>query len=106
MTYLQLGIGTIVARFIIGYFFIPAYYEREIYSPYDYMGNRLGEGVRKMTSALFALGGVLAQSARVYITAIVLDLILGPTLFGSLERTTGIDTLAWAIWTIGASWQV
>lgn len=101
-TYLQLGlIGSFLARVIIGYVLIPAYYRREIYSPYDYMGNRLGSGVRGVTSALFALGGVLAQSARVYITAIVLDLVLGPTVFAPLEQATGIDGLAWSIWTIG-----
>ncbi len=101
-TYLQLGlIGSFLARVLVGYVLIPAYYRREIYSPYDYMGNCLGTGVRGMTSALFALGGVLAQSARVYVTAFVLDLILGPAVFDPLEQATGIDGLAWSIWTIG-----
>jgi len=60
LKYLQLGLfGSIFARIIVGYLLVPAYYEREIYSPYDYMGNRLGNGVRSMTTVLFAVGGMV-----------------------------------------------
>jgi Na+/proline symporter len=53
MTYIQLAFGTILARFVIGCFFIPVYYQREIYSPYDYMGNQLGPRVRNINHGLF-----------------------------------------------------
>jgi solute:Na+ symporter, SSS family len=96
-TYLQLGlIGALLARIIVGYVLVPAYYKREIYSPYDYMGNQLGPKVRSMTTALFSLGGMLAQSARVYLTAIILALILHEPL-SSLEAVTGIPPLVSAI---------
>ncbi|MCS7009636.1 MAG: hypothetical protein NZL93_06835, partial [Chthoniobacterales bacterium] len=36
-TYLQWAIGSIIARFLVAFFFVRAFYEREIYSPYDYM---------------------------------------------------------------------
>ena len=101
-TYLQLGLmGALLARLVVAYVLIPAYYRREIYSPYEFMGDRLGSSVRSMTSALFALGGVLAQSSRVYVTAVVLELILGPSVFAPLEAATGVSSLAWAVWTIG-----
>lgn len=100
-TYLQLGVfGTFFARVIVGYWLVPEYYKREIYSPYDYMGHRLGGGVRGMTTALFALGGVLAQSARVYLTAQVLGVLLHDQLT-YLSTTFGLDHLAWAIIMIG-----
>ncbi len=99
--YLQLGvIGTFLARIIVGYVLVPAYYKREIYSPYDYMGNQLGGHVRSMTSVLFSLGGILAQSARVYLTAEVLMVVMHDQLT-SLESTTGVSALAWAIFFIG-----
>ena len=51
--YLQLGlIGALLARIIVAFVFVPAYYKREIYSPYDYMGERLGPSVRGMTGEL------------------------------------------------------
>ena len=45
-TYMMLAIGSILARVLIAYFLIPAYYRNEIYSPYEFMGRRLGAGRR------------------------------------------------------------
>ncbi|MGE3180837.1 MAG: hypothetical protein AB7N71_04345 [Phycisphaerae bacterium] len=76
-TYIQLGLfGAILSRFVVAYVLVPAYYKREIYSPYDYMGNQLGGNVRSMTTVLFAVGGMLAQSARVYLTAEILIVVM------------------------------
>lgn len=100
-TYLSLGVfGTLLARFIVGYLLIPVYYEREIYSPYDYMGRKLGGRVRGMTTALFSLGGVLGQSARVYLTAVILEVILHDQ-FAWLTAHIGLSGLAWSIILIG-----
>lgn len=96
MTYIQLAIGTIVARFIIGYFFIPVYYEREIYSPYDYMGNQLGPRVKNLTSILFMIGGILAQGARVYIAAKALQVITGTNITTSVI-IIGAVSIGWTI---------
>ena len=101
MTYLQIGlIGYLLARMIVGYVLVPAYYQREIYSPYDYVGHRLGQPARKMATALFTLGGVLGQSARVYVTAVALEVILHDEL-SWLEGRLGIDPLVAAIGAIG-----
>ena len=103
LTYLQLGLfGSILARIIVGYVFVPVYYAREIYSPYDYMANQLGGYVRTMTTCLFTLGGMLAQGARVYLTATVLDLIIGESAFGRIAAFTHTETFTWSVITIGA----
>ena len=100
-TYLQLGLfGSILARVIVGYVFVPAYYKREIYSPYDYMANELGGHVRTMTTCLFSLSGMLAQGARVFLTAMVLKLVLAEPLAG-LEERVGIDAMTLSILLIG-----
>ena len=54
--YLQWAIGSVLARVLVGVFLVRVYYEREIYSPYDYMAGRLGPGVR-----LRARAGPLAR---------------------------------------------
>lgn len=100
-TYLQLGVfGSILARILVGYFIVPAYYKREIYSPYEYMGNQLGTRVRTMTSGLFLLGATLAQAARVYLTAQIMIVVLNDQLKW-LAASVGLDELAWAIIIIG-----
>jgi SSS family solute:Na+ symporter len=96
-TYLQLGVfGSFFARILVGYVLVPAYYKREIYSPYDYMQNQLGGNVRTMTTSLFALSGMLAQSARIYLTAEVLNVILHDQLVW-LSASFGLNPLAWSI---------
>jgi SSS family transporter len=101
LTYLQLGIiGLFLARWIVALVLIPRYYEREIFSPYDYMGNTLGRGVRSMATVLFSIGGVLGQAVRVYLAALVLEVILAEP-FAALEGATGVPGLVWSIGAIG-----
>jgi SSS family solute:Na+ symporter len=97
LTYLQLGVfGSLCARILVGYILVPAYYKREIYSPYDYMHNQLGGHVRGLTTGLFMLGGLLGQSARIYLTAEVINVVLHDQLV-ELSRALGLNELAWAI---------
>ncbi len=75
MTYLQWGIGSVIARVIVGTWFVRAYYEQEIYSPYDFIGNRLGPAAKQLTSILFFVGSILGQSVRLLVTAIILQAV-------------------------------
>jgi len=118
MTYIQLAFGTIAARFVIGYFFIPVYYRREIYSPYEYMGHQLGPRVRNITTGLFMVGGILAQGARVYIAAKALQVITGTdtatsiiiigtvsigwTIMGGIATVIWTDAIQCLLFTLGA----
>jgi len=77
LTYLQWAIGSIFARVVVGIFLVPRYYREEIFSPYDYIGGRLGEGARRLTTGLFFLGAILGQSVRVLVTALILRTVTG-----------------------------
>lgn len=97
IAYLQIGLfSALVARLVIASVLAPAYYEREVYSPYDFMGHRLGRSVRRMTSVLFMIGGTLAQAARVYITAVVIEVLAYEEL-RAVADVVHIDPLALAI---------
>lgn len=74
-TYLQWGIGSIIARFAVGYFLVPLYYKNEIFSPYDFMGQRLGESIKRLVTVLFSMGAILGQSVRVVVTAVILNVV-------------------------------
>lgn len=96
MTYLQLGvISGLISRAFVAFILVPAYYKKRIYSPYDYMGNQLGGGAKGVTTGLFTLGGLMAQSARVYLTALVLTLVMSDEL-GWLQSVTAIPSLDFA----------
>ncbi|MEM6916398.1 MAG: sodium/solute symporter [Verrucomicrobiota bacterium] len=95
-TYLQWAMGSIVARIIVGLFFVRVFYEKDIFSPYDYMGNQLGEGVKKLATALFTVGSILAQSVRVLVAALPLKVVT-PLPFEWCIVVIGVFAIAWTL---------
>ena len=108
-TYLQLGlIAGLLSRIVVAVWLIPAYYRHQVLSPYDFIGQRRGEAARLVTTLLFTAMGVMAQAARVYLTAMVLTLVLAQPL-GALAEVTGVSPLAWAVFliaVIAAAWTM
>ncbi|WP_018968941.1 sodium:solute symporter family transporter [Rubritalea marina] len=116
-TYLQWGLGSIIARFIVGYYLVPIYYQREIFSPYDFMGHKLGESVKRLVTGLFSLGAILGQSVRVLVTAIILKAVtgmdmsyciliigafaLGWTLMGGMRTVIWTDVMQFCVFIVG-----
>lgn len=76
-TYLQWAIGSVAARFIVGLWLVRLYYREEIYSPYQFIGNRLGPAARHLATGLFFVGSILGQSVRLLVTAIILRTVSG-----------------------------
>jgi Na+/proline symporter len=95
--YLQIVlIGSVLARLAVAWWLVPAYYEREIYSPYDFIGARLGTRAKNLATLLFSVGGVLSQASRVYLTALVLEIVLAGPL-ARVSEATHLPTLALSI---------
>jgi SSS family transporter len=95
-TYLQWGIGSIIARIIVGIFFVRLFYEKEIYSPYDYMGNQLGEAAKRLATLIFQIGGILGQSVRVLVAALALKVVT-PLEFHECIWIIGIFAVGWTL---------
>jgi SSS family transporter len=70
--YVQLTLGTILARIIIGMLFIRPYYKYQVYTVYEFLQKRFGEMSRTAGSVIFLVTRVLASGVRVYIAAVVL----------------------------------
>jgi len=73
-TYLQLALGTILARILVSYIFIKPYYDYKVYSIYEYLTARFGAPTKNAASAIFMFTRVLASGARLYVAAIALVL--------------------------------
>src|SRR6478736_8308771 len=73
-TYLQLALGTILARILVSYIFIKPYYNYKVYSIYEYLTARFGVPTKNAASAIFLVTRVLASGARLYVAAIALAL--------------------------------
>jgi solute:Na+ symporter, SSS family len=84
-TYLQLAIGTILARIIVAFVFIKPYYDNRVTSIYEYLSIRFGSGTKNAASAVFLVTRVLASGARLYVAAIVL--VVAVELLGGIRPT-------------------
>src|SRR5438445_5717566 len=73
-TYVQLAIGTIIARILVSYIFIKPYYDYKVYSIYEYLTARFGTRTKNAASAVFMITRLLASGARLYFAAIALAL--------------------------------
>ncbi len=93
--YLQLALGGVIARILVAQFLVPLYYEKEFYSPYEYMEDRLGPVVGRITAGMFFLGGILGQGVRVYATALVLEIITG----WSMVQSIAVIAMFAVLWT-------
>ena len=116
-TYLQWALGSVIARVLVGLFFVRVYYEQEIYSPYDYMGNRLGVSAKRLATVIFSIGSILGQSVRVLVAALALRVVTGWefhqciwvigafaivwTLMGGMRTVIWTDVMQFLLFTVG-----
>src|SRR6187397_1161034 len=73
-TYVQLAIGTILARIFVSAVFIPIYYKHGVISIYEFLQTRFGPVTRKAASITFMITRVLAMGTRLYVSAIIVVL--------------------------------
>lgn len=73
-TYVQLALGTIMARIVIAFTFLKPYYDYNVYSIYEFLKVRFGPVSRNAASAVFLVTRVLASGTRLYISAVILVL--------------------------------
>lgn len=74
LTYLSTNIGGLLAAILLATVFIPAYYRRNVSTPYQLLEQRFGPGAKLATSWAYMIGRVFASGARVYIGAIPVSL--------------------------------
>ncbi len=70
--FLQLVFGYMLGRVVISLLFIPLYFKGELFTVYQLLGERFGEKVKMLASALFVIMRNIADGIRLLLTAIVL----------------------------------
>lgn len=79
-TYLQVVVGYIIARFIISFLFIPAYFKGDLLTAYQLLETRFGVTVKNFAASLFLVMRALAEGVRIYAASIVLTAVLSSSL--------------------------
>jgi len=118
LVFLQLTLGYLVGRILVSIVLLPAYYRGSLSTAYALLEERFGLGARRFTSGVFMLTRLLADSVRLFATAIPLALITGwpypvsiavigvltvvYTYFGGIKAVVWVDVVQMGLYLCGA----
>ena len=77
LLFLQLSLGYIVGRFVVVFLFLPHYFRGELFTAYQVLDLRFGGKAKQSASLLFLVTRNLADGLRLFLTAIVVEQVLG-----------------------------
>lgn len=77
LTFLQITIGYIVGRFGVIFILLPLYFRGKPFTAYEVLETRFGTVSRRLVSSLFLLTRNASDALRLFLTALVLQIVLG-----------------------------
>src|SRR5262249_8362096 len=78
--FLEIAAGYLLGRVALAYTLLPRYYEGNLVTAYALLEQRFGLATRRFTSIVFMVTRGMADSVRVFATAVPIALIIGPLL--------------------------
>src|SRR5215216_1704968 len=88
--FLQVVTGYILGRIVVAFVLLPRYYKGELVTAYALLEKRFGLATRRFTSIVFMATRAIADSVRVFATAIPIALILEGTIPAAYVRPLAI----------------
>ncbi len=122
-TFLQLTLGYLVGRSLVGWILLPRYYSGEVGTAYRFLGERFGHRLQSTASATFLVTRLLADGVRLFATAIPVKMIFASlgydfgypviilgigiltalyTYFGGLKAVVWMDVVQMGLYVFGA----
>jgi SSS family solute:Na+ symporter len=77
LTFLQLSFGYIIGRCLVAWLLLPQYMNGELFSAYQVLQKRFDPSVQRVASGLFLLTRTVADGLRIFLTALLLQFVLG-----------------------------
>ena len=116
--FLQLTFGYLAGRVVVSVFLLPAYFRGDLSTAYALLEERFGQGTRRFASAVFMVTRLLADSVRLFATAIPLALVTGwdypvsmvvigaltlvYTYLGGIKAVVWVDAVQMGLYLLGA----
>jgi SSS family transporter len=104
--WLQFLVGLALARIVVAFLFIPAFYKHNCTSIYEFLGHRFGPATQYTGSVYFFITRLLASGVRLYATCMAVGVIMGWPLTATITLFTvvsiafiafgGIKAVVWA----------
>ncbi|MEJ2541742.1 MAG: sodium:solute symporter, partial [Gemmatimonadota bacterium] len=118
LTFLQITVGYLLGRIVVAAVLLPRYAQGRLTTAYHLLEARFGSGTRRLTSGVFMGTRLLADSVRLFATAIPLALITGwpywvsigvigvltliYTYKGGIKAVVWVDALQMGLYLLGA----
>ncbi|MCB9877300.1 MAG: sodium/solute symporter [Planctomycetes bacterium] len=122
LRYLQLPIGYIVGRSIAALVLLPLYFHGQLFTAYDVLRERSGPAVRTLASGLFLVTRTLADGLRLYLAALVMQIMFDCTLTtavlavgaatvvytvtGGIKAVVWTDAIQFTVYMLGAGFAL
>jgi SSS family transporter len=116
--FLQLTFGYLLGRVVVSVLLVPSYYRGELSTAYELLEGRFGQRARRFASAVFMVTRLLADSVRLFATAIPLALVTGwdypvsiavigvmtvvYTYLGGIKAVIWVDAVQMGLYLVGA----
>ena len=84
LAFVQIAAGYVLGRIAVAAWLLPAYHRGRLSTAYELLETRFGPETRRFTSAIFMVTRLLADSVRLFATAIPLTLVTGWPLVTSI----------------------
>ena len=82
--YLQMVVGYCIGYVIVASILLPLYYKLKLTSIYGFLGGRFGQEAHKTGAAFFLVSRVIGASFRLFLVALVIDVLVLEPLSGGL----------------------
>ncbi len=90
LTFLQVALGYVLGRVLVAWLLVPAYFAGRIETAYEFLGQRFGALVQRLTSMLFLISRCLADGVRLFATALVLQALLPMPVWLAIVGVSGV----------------
>lgn len=78
--FLQVCMGYVIGRVVVAFVLLPRYFEGDLVTAYELLETRFGMATRRFTSVVFMVTRGMADSVRVFASAIPIAIVIGPSL--------------------------
>ena len=91
--FLQLLMGYLVARVVLCFLFLPAYFQGELLTAYQLIDRRFGPRLHKVTALVFLITRAAAEGVRLFAVSILIGIAIGTGDIASIAIVTGLTLL-------------
>lgn len=90
LSWMQVALGFVLGRYLVAFWLLPGYFRGKFFTAYELLQQRFGRKSQQLAAALFLATRTLADGLRLFLTAIVVEELLGLPLELAVLLVSGV----------------